>query len=215
MADILRQLDAEADAEYELESEEGSLFSGSVLLIGLMTMGWSAVAFAYFYLRELDQRALFRPPGLRPPPLLGDLIGVCVLVGAILYSWAVNRLRYGQVLEFELAAWLAVGTACVATGLQAWQLSRLGFTPGRSGYTSVFVGYAILNVGFLFFGALWTEALAARALRLRGMYPPETYLGVSVLPQARVWRASVRGALLFWWFMLLVTTFFWVLFYVL
>lgn len=215
MADILRQLDAEADAEYELESEEGSLFSGTVMLIGAMTMAWAGVVFSYFYLRQVDQAALFRPPGLRPPPLLGDLIGACVLAGAILFSWAVSRLRNGMAFEFQLAAWLAVGSACVATGLQAWQLTRLGFTPGRSGYTSVFIGYAILNVGFLFYGALWTEMVAARGLRLRGMYPPETFLGVSVTPQARVWRASVRGNLLFWWFMVLVTTFFWVLFYVL
>lgn len=215
MTEILRELDAEADAEYELESEEGSLFTGSVMLIGAMTMAWAGVAFAYFYLRQVDQPSLFHPAGLRPPPLIGDLIGLCVLAGAILYSWGINRLRNGLLYEFEIATWLAVGTACVATGLQAWQLSRLGFDPGRAGFTSVFVGYAILNVGFLFFGAIWTETVAARALRLKAMYPPETFLGVSVRPQARVWRASARGAVLFWWFMVLVTTFFWVLFYVL
>lgn len=214
MADILRELDAEADAEYELESEEGSLFTGTVLLIGAMTMAWAGVAFAYFYLREIDTATLFRA-GHRPPVLLGDLIGLVILVGAILYSWGVNRLRSGMAFEFQLAAWLAVGCGCVATSLQAWQLTRLGFAPGVTGYTSVFVGYAILNVGFLFYGAFWTETVAARALRLRGMYPPETYIGVSVHPQARLWRASVRGCLLFWWFMVAATVFFWILFYVL
>lgn len=216
MTEVLRELDAEADAEYELESEEGSLFTGSVMLIGGITMAWAAVAFSYFYLREVDnQTALFRPHGVRPPFLLGNLIGISVLAGAILYSWAINRVRNGMAFEFELASWLACGCACVATALQAWQLTRLGFSPGMSGYTSVFVGFAILNIGFLFYGALWSEMVAARALRLRGMYPPETYIGVSVRPQVRVWRASTRGCLLFWWFMVLAETFFWVLFYVL
>ena len=167
MADILRELDAEADAEYELESEEGSLFSGSVMLIGAMTMAWAGVAFAYFYLRQLDSPPLFRA-GLRAPELLGDLIGVSILAGAILYSWAINRLRSGMAFEFELAAWLACGCACVASGLQAWELTRLGFAPGTTGYTSVFIGYGILSVGFTFYGAICTEMVAARALRLRG-----------------------------------------------
>lgn len=215
MTDILRELDAEADAEYELESEEGSLFSGSVMLIGVMTMAWSGVTFAYFYLRYIDNATLFRPHGVRPPYLLGSLIGLCIVAGAILYSWGVNRLRNGQAFEFELAGFLACGAACVATGLQAWELTRLGFHPGESGFTSVFAGFAILNIGFLFYGAFWTETVAARALRLRSMYPPETYIGVSVRPQVRVWRGSVRGALLFWWFMVLIEVFFWVLFYIL
>lgn len=215
MTELLHQLDAEADAEYELESEEGSLFSGTALLIGAITMAWAAVTFAYFYLKELDRAKLWRPPGLRPPTLIGDLIGLSVLAGAILFTYAVYRLHRGLAFEWELGAWLCVGCGMTATGLQVWQLTRLGFLPGEGGYTSVFVGFAILNVAFLFGGGLWAEMVAARGLRLRMKYSPETYLGVSTLPEVRVWRASLRGCLMFWWYMVLVSAFFWVLFYVL
>lgn len=215
MTQLLNQLDEEADAEYELESAEGSIFSGNALMIGAMTMAWAAVTFAYFYLRELDRGPEWKPAGLRPPPLLGDLIGLAVLGGAVLFTYAVHRLQRGMVFEFEIAAWWCVGCGMTACGLQIWQLTRLGFLPGTSGFTSVFVGFALLNCAFLFFGSLYAETVAARALRLRRMYEPEHYLGVSVLPQVRIWRSAVRACLVFWAFMVLVETFFWVLFYVL
>ena len=215
MADVLRQLDAEADAEYELESEEGALFTGTALYVGIMTMMVAALAFSYFYLRELDGRVSWDPNNLHPPALLGDLIGLCVLAGAVLVSFGYQRVRTGLAFEFTVAFWLAVGCALTGVGLQVWQLTRMGFYPGESGYTSVFVGFAMFNILMLFSAAYWTETLVARAVRLRRVYPPETFLGVSVRPEVRIWRASLRGAFAFWWWLLFASTFFWVLFYVL
>lgn len=214
--ELLRQLDEEADAEYELESEEGSLFTGSALLVGCVTMAFAAITFSYFYLRELNgSRPSWRPHGLRPPMLLGDLIGLCVVAGAAVLTYGFYRLQRGSTFEWSLGAWLCTCCGWIATGLQIWQLTRLGFAPGLSGYTSVFVGFALLNCAFLFGGAYWSETVAARGLRLRTRVEPGTFLGASDAPDVRVWRGSVRGCVMFWWFMVIASTFFWVIFYVL
>lgn len=208
-------LSEEADAEYELESEEGSLWTGTRLLVGLCTMAWAAVAFAYFYLREVDTGNAWRFPGVGPPPLLGALIGGSVLVGAIVLSYGAYKFRQGLAFEWNLGAWVCVAFGLIGAGFQVWELTRLNFYPGESGYTSVFIGFAPLNTVFLLGGSLWAEFLAARTARLAKEIGPEDYLGVSTVPEVRMFRASIRGCVFFWWFMVAISVFFWVLFYIL
>ncbi|HZD43190.1 MAG TPA: hypothetical protein VE134_03955, partial [Methanomicrobiales archaeon] len=70
MTEIPRVLDERADTEWEIESEEGSLWTGTRVLMGIVAMAWVAIAFAYFYLRSLDVGQLWRPHGLKLPPFL-------------------------------------------------------------------------------------------------------------------------------------------------
>lgn len=216
MTDAPRTLDERADTEWEVESEEGSLWTGTRFLIGLVSMMWVAVAFAFFYLRSLDRPHLWLPPHLVTPPLLiGTMIVLCVLFGAITLSYGSSRLRQGLAFEWFIAAWLCVALGLIATGLQVWELTRTGFYPGQSGYTSVYIGFALLNVGFLFTGTLWPEMVVARSMRLQGRVVQDEYFGLSVQPEIRLLRASLRGCNLYWWFMVVVSLFFWFIFYVL
>jgi len=208
-------LSEEADAEYELESEEGSLWTGTRLLMGVWAMAWAAVAFAYFYLRALDVGPAWRSPHVMPSPLLGTLIGGCVLLGAIMISYGSYKFRQGLGFEWNLAAWLCAGLGGVAGAGQIWQLTRLHFFPGQSGYTSVFIGFAALNVVFILGGAIWAEMLAARTLRLAREVGPHEYLGATVKPEVRIFRASISGCVYFWWFMSAISLLFYILFYIL
>lgn len=213
--DLLRALDAEADAEWEVESEEGSLWTGSRILVGICAMAWSGVAFAFFYLRAEDVGPAWQPGHITPPFLIGTLIVICIVAGAVLITFGASRLRQGLAFEWTITAWMCVGVGLVAVGLQVWELSRLGFYPGESGYTSCYVGFGLLNVAFLFGGTLWPEMIVARSHRLRAKMLPEEYFGLSLQPEMRLLRASLRGCVFFWWFMAAVTVFFWFIFFIL
>ncbi|MHB1929790.1 MAG: hypothetical protein ACYDEN_00825 [Acidimicrobiales bacterium] len=208
-------LDAEAEAEFDLLAVEGSFWTGTRLFIGVVTFVWAAVAFAYFYLRESDTRALWRPHGVTPPTLLGTLVAMAVVAGAVAAVYGRYTLRDGRQLDWGFSAWLTVGLGLVAAGLQVWELTRLSFLPGLSGYTSAFIGFAPLNAAFILGGAYWMETTVARAMRLRSRLADSGGVPASPLPDARLLRANIDGATYFWIYMALVDALFWVLFYVL
>lgn len=208
-------LEAEAEAEYDLLGVEGSFWTATRLLIGIVTFAWAGIAFAYFYLRESDTRSLWRPHGVTPPTLLGTLIALCVVAGAAVAVYGKYTLRDGRQVDWGFAAWLTTALGLIAAGLQIWELSRLSFLPGLSGYTSVFIGFAPLNVAFILGGTYWVETTVARAMRLRGRLATTGGAAISPLPDARLLRANIDGATYFWVYMALIDAGFWALFYVL
>lgn len=213
--EVSEELEAAAEAEFELQGVEGSFWTGSRLLIGVITFAWAGVGFAYFYLRESDSQRLWRPHHVTPSTLLGTLIALAVVAGAAAAGYGRSNLRRGSHLDWEMTSWTAVGLGLLAAGLQIWQLTRLGFLPGLSGYTSVFIGFAPLNVAFLLGGAYWMETCAARALRVRTLLADTGGVGLSPLPEARLLRANAEGVTYFWWYMALIEVIFWALFYLL
>lgn len=216
MADeLLTALDDQADAEWEVESEEGSLWTGSRLAVGVSAMAWAAVAFSYFYLRAEDKGPAWRPHTISPPFLLGTIVLICAVGAAVFLAFGAYKLRQGLAFEWTVSAWFSVGLGCVATGIQVWDMTRMGFYPGESGYTSVFVGFGLLNIGFLLAATYWHESIVARSHRLREKARTDVLFGLSVQPEMRLLRSSLRGAVLFWWFVAAVELFFWFLFYVL
>lgn len=215
MADVPEALEAEAEAEFELEAVEGTFWTGTRLLIGLVTFAWAGIAFAYFYLRESDTRALWRPHGVTPPTLLGTLIAAAIVGGAAIAVYGKYALVQGRQVDWGFSAWMTVSLGTVGAGLQVWELTRLSFLPGLSGYTSVFIGFAPLNIAFIIGATYWMETTVARAMRLRSALADTGGAGLSPLPAARLLRANVDGATYFWVYMALIEGLFWALFYVL
>ena len=215
MSDAPAALDVHAEAEFELQNAEGAIWTATRLLIGIVTFAWSAVAFAYFYLRAVDPAQLWRPHGTTPSVLLGTLVALGVGGGALINAYAAPRLRRGETADWIFATSVTVGLGLLAAGLQVWQLTRLSFFPGVSGYTSVFIGFAGLNIAFILGGTYWVETLLARAIRLRPALAAEGGPGLSTLPAAREFRASLEGCTYFWWYMAIISVLFWFLFYVL
>lgn len=207
-------LSDEADAEYELESEEGAIWTGTRLLIGLVSMAWAAVVFAFFYLRAIDVGPAWRPAHVGPSQLLGTLVGGCVLGGAVLMTYAYWKFRQGLGLEWTILAFLSAAFGLVGTALQVWLMARLHFFPGESGFTSLFVGFGPLNALFILGGVYWAETQAARTLRVAKEIGPESYLGLSTVPEVRVLRSSIDGCVLFWWYMVAIEVLFYILFYI-
>lgn len=208
----------QVEAELELRSAEGATWTGSRLLIGVTVFVWLAVAFAYFYLREVDTAAAWRPHDVTPPPLLGAIIAFSVVVGAAITQYGRWRLRAGERFDWLVAGWVTVGLGVLVVCLQIWELGRLSFQPGLSGYTSVFVGFAPLFVAFVLGGTYWLETLLAQAVRqgrAAAAGGAAERSGPSSITVRRLHRASLDGCTYFWWYMALVSLVFWIVFYIL
>lgn len=202
------------EIEYEMRSAEGAMWTGGRLVIGIEAFFFAALAFAYFYLRSTNSGDLWRPNHVTAPTGTGAAIAALVLASALLTGYGTMRLRRGETLDWEVAGWTAVVGGLVALGLQVWQLTKLPFFPGSSGYASCFIGWSVMNITLLLAGLYWLETLLARWLRLRRAVIEDGGPARSTMPVARLFRANLEGCWYFWAFMAVVEVLFWVLFYV-
>jgi heme/copper-type cytochrome/quinol oxidase subunit 3 len=201
------------EIEYELRAAEGSLWSGSRLLIGVVAFAFASLAFAYFYLRSANNQDLWRPHGVTAPTGLGAAIFLLTVAAGALSMFGTLRRRQGWRVDWQVAGWTVVLGGLTVVGLQIWELTRLSFYPGSSGYASCFIAWAAMNIGLVLGATYWIETLLARSIRLHRALVEEG-ASASAFPAERLFRANVEGCTLFWGFVALVGTFFWLLFYV-
>lgn len=201
------------EAAYEARAHEGAIWTGGRVLIGIFAFAFAALAFAYFYLRSLNSEDLWRPHDVTAPTGPGAAIMALAVASAGLYVFAMRRLRAGNVLDWAVAGWTAVAGGLIAFGIQIWELTDLPFAPGMSGYSSVFIGWAGMNLALLFGGIYWTETLLARQIRLERGAEAEGG-GREMVLSNRPFRVGAEACYAFWYFIALVSIFFWVFFYV-
>jgi heme/copper-type cytochrome/quinol oxidase subunit 3 len=201
------------EIEYELRAQEGSLWTGSRLLIGVSAFVFASLAFCYFYLRSSDNGDLWRPHDVTASTGLGAAIFALTLAGGALMTLGNRRLRQGFRTDWQVAGWTVVLIALAVMSLQIFQLAVLSFYPGASGYASCFIAWAVLNVALLLVSAYWIETLLTRALRLHRALAEEGAHGAA-LPAERLFRANADGCTLYWQFVSLVALLFWLFFYV-
>jgi heme/copper-type cytochrome/quinol oxidase subunit 3 len=199
---------------FELRAQEGALWTGSRLLIGIFAFGFAALAFAYFYLRSANNEDLWRPGGITAPTGIGAAIFAVTVASALLVQLGERRFRINETLDWQVAGWTAVAGGLLAVGLQIWQLTQLPFFPGSSGYASCFIAWGALNILLILSGTYWIETILARELRLRRAMAQDGGAPNSTLPVARLFRVNLNGCTYFWGFIALVATLFWLLFYV-
>jgi heme/copper-type cytochrome/quinol oxidase subunit 3 len=199
---------------FELRAQEGALWTGGRLLIGIMASAFAALAFAYFYLRSANNQDLWRPHGVTAPTGIGASVFAITVASALLVQFGQRRFRQGETLDWQVAAWTAVLGGLVAVGLQIWQLTDLPYFPGSSGYASSFIAWAVMNVVLVLSGTYWIETILAREIRLRRGIVQDGGAPNSSLPAARLFRVNLNGCSYYWGFIAIVATFFWLLFYV-
>lgn len=197
---------------YEARAMEGSIWTGGRVLMGAFAFAFAALAFAYFYLRSSNNADLWRPHNMTAPTATGSAIMALALASAALVAFGLRRMRNGLVLDWEVAGWTAVVGGLTAFGLQIWELTDLPFAPGASGYSSVFIGWAGMNLALLIGGTYWMETLLARRARLRRAAAQEGG-GASGMLSDRVFRVNVESCAAFWLFIAGISIFFWVFFY--
>jgi heme/copper-type cytochrome/quinol oxidase subunit 3 len=199
---------------FELRSQEGALWTGSRLLIGIFVFAFASLAFAYFYLRSANNENLWRPGGITAPTEIGAAIFAVTIASALIVQYGERRFRVNETLDWQVAGWLAVFGGLMAVGLQIYELTALPFFPGSSGYASCFIAWGAMNLALLLSGTYWIETILARELRLRRAMAQDGGAPNSTLPVARLFRVNLNGCTYFWGFIALTATFFWVLFYV-
>ncbi len=74
---------------FELRAQEGALWTGSRVLIGIWAFAFAALAFAYFYLRSANNQDLWRPRGITAPTGVGAAI-FAITVASALWSTTVS-----------------------------------------------------------------------------------------------------------------------------
>jgi heme/copper-type cytochrome/quinol oxidase subunit 3 len=202
------------ELEYELRAAEGSIWTGTRLLVGIAAFAYASLAFAYFYLRSSNNEDLWRPGGITAPTAIGAAIAGVIAASAALAAFGLRRLRAGQTTDWLIAGWLAVLGGLIGLGLQIYELTRLPFFPGSSGYASCFVGWACLSIGGMFAGTYWLETVLAHATRLRKKIDPAERSPGGRNPAVVLFRANVESCVYFWGFLGLVSILFWILFYI-
>ena len=199
---------------FEVRAQEGALWTGGRLLIGIWAFAFAALGFAYFYLRSANDEDLLRPHGITAPTAIGAAIFAITVACAFLVQFGYRRFGNEQTLDWQVAGWTAVLGGLLVVGLQIYQLTQLPFFPGSSGYASCFIAWAAMNIALVLAGTYWIETILAREIRLRRALAQDGGAPDSTLPVARLLRVNLNGCTYFWGFIAVIATLFWVLFYV-
>jgi heme/copper-type cytochrome/quinol oxidase subunit 3 len=155
-----------------------SLSIATRLLAGATTFFFLAFAFAYFYLRSLDQQGFWRPTAallkeqkevhvsLSPNQALGAAFIACVVLSAGLSLLAGRRMKRAS------AGWLAPTIGGLLLGLAAVALQCIGYTvqhfgPTDGAYASVFCVWTALYLVAILGTMYWLETQVATELRAR------------------------------------------------
>ena len=115
---------------FELRAQEGALWTGGRLLIGIWAFAFAALAFAYFYLRSANDENLWRPKGITAPTATGAAIFAITVAAALLVQFGERRFREDETLDWQVAGWTAVLGGLLVIGLQIWQLTDTAVLPG-------------------------------------------------------------------------------------
>jgi heme/copper-type cytochrome/quinol oxidase subunit 3 len=197
---------------YERRAQETAVYVGGKVAIAIFAFAFAALAFSYFYLRSSNSQDMWRPGHMTAPTQAGAAVMAFAAAGGVAFWFGVSRLRRSMFGDWEVAGWVAVVMALASVAVQCWELATLPFVPGRSGYSSVFVAWAGMNIMLMLVVAYWSETLVARSLRLRrGDATSDDAEGGGSVPP--VFRVNVGAASSFWIFAVLVSVLFWVFFY--
>lgn len=198
---------------YEARAQEGSIWTGGRLLIGVMAFAYAALAFSYFYLRSTNSSDLWRPHDITAPTAWGAAIMSLTVASAVVVGFGLRRLRLGMATDWAVSWWSAVLGAVLAFALQIWEMTTVPWAaPGMSGYTSVWTAWAGMNLLLLFGGFYWLETILARHMRLRKAVK-QSGGDEAILITDRLFRVNVESCAFFWGFIAVVGLFFWVFFY--
>ena len=115
---MVRLHETPEEIAFEVRAQEGALWTGGRLLIGIWAFAFAALAFAYFYLRSANNSELWRPRGITAPTAAGAAIFALTVGCAALAIYGERRFRSGAALDWEVAGWTAILGALVVIGLQ-------------------------------------------------------------------------------------------------
>jgi heme/copper-type cytochrome/quinol oxidase subunit 3 len=205
---------AAEEAGFYHEAALNAAWTGSRFAIGSLSFLYGAFAFAYFYLRSVNQNDRWEGSGYHAPQAgYGWAIIALVVVSAIVQYVGLTRIKAGAKGAWQGAALVALVLGLAAVALQIIQLLNLPFQPGSSGFSSVFTGfYPVMLVSWLA-AMIWLEILIMRARPLPAISfveQPPTYAEAFAVQR---FQSSLSAFTLIWNFIVIVSIVFFILFY--
>ena len=202
------------EAAFYHEAALNAAWTGSRLMIGIVTAGLGAFVFAFFYLRSLNSYGLWYPHAFKgPQQWTGATVMILVVVSAALQSVGLQQIKAGKKGAWSGAATAALVLGVVAGALQIWQLTALPFQPGASGFASVFVGAQPALIALILGTMIWLETLVMRARNIPEIFFVEQPPTFEQAAEVQRFQASLSGFTLFWNYLAIVSIVMWVLFY--
>ena len=201
---------------FELRAQEGALWTGGRLLIGIWAFAFAALAFAYFYLRSANNEDLWRPRGITAPT--GTRRRHLRHHGGRAPCWSNTASAGSARTRRWTGRWRAgppCSAGCSSSASRSGSSPSCPFFPGSSGYASCFIAWAAMNIAVVLCGDLLDRddprprapAAPGHGAGRRCPRPPP-------FRWPACFRANLNGCTYFWGFVAVVATFFWVLFYV-
>jgi heme/copper-type cytochrome/quinol oxidase subunit 3 len=141
-----------------------ALSVASRMLCGASTFFFLAFAFAYFYLRSINENNMWHPPHVHPNQGLGAAF--CIVLSAI------STVLAGRRMKVSSPGWLAPGIVGVVLGLVAVVVQCIEYTvqhfgPTNGAYASVFCAWSAFYLIAVIFTMYWLETQVATELRAR------------------------------------------------
>lgn len=205
---------AEEDELFYHESAVNAAWTGARLALGGLTFLFGAFAFAYFYLRSINSSGRWQGSGYVPPSMvMGTVIMLLVLVSAGLHYASLQQIKVGRKRFWQWGGLITLLLGLAAVAMQITELATLPFSPGSSGYASVFTGFYAAFLTVLFCVLVWLEILLARSRFIPAtsfIEQPPTYAEVFSVQR---FQASLSAFSTVWTYMALMTLLFWLLFY--
>jgi len=207
---------AAEDEGYYHESALNAAWTGARLAIGGLSFLFGSFAFAYFYLRSLDSEGRWKGSGFHHPNgWLGAIVMLLVLTSAGVHYYALQRIKAGNKRTWQICGLVALVLGLAAVGTQIAEMLFLPFSPGASGYSSVFVSFYPVFVVVLLSALLWLEILLARSRFIPAISfveQPPTYTETFSVQR---FQASLSAFSTVWNYLALVAVLFWLVFYAL
>lgn len=145
------------------EWQPRAIWVGGRLLCGAITFFFASFAFAYFYLRALNNNNSWTIGPVHPSGGLGVTIMALYLVGAVIFRLAARRTEVD-----ELAAGvITVLFTLAAIVLQFFEYTKLDFGAASGGYAAVFFGWTAAYAIVALMGIYWVEVQVASLWRVR------------------------------------------------
>jgi heme/copper-type cytochrome/quinol oxidase subunit 3 len=221
MTDMAAQPSPEAAVQAEDEGfyHEAALnaaWSGSRLAIGGLTFLFGAFAFSYFYLRSINSSGRWQGSGFVQPALwMGTTIMILAVLSAVVHYFGLQRIKAGHKTTWQIDGLVALALGLAAVAMQIYQLANLPFTPGSSGYSSVFTGFYPVFLTVQLAVLIWLEILLARSRFIPAVSFVEQPPTVAGTQDVQRFQASLSAFSTTWAYMAIMAFLFWFLFYAL
>ena len=207
---------AAEDEGYYHEAALNATWTGSRLAIGGLAFLYGSFVFAYFYLRSLNSEGRWQGSGFAHPSLwMGTTIMLLAVLSASVHYFVLQRVKAGRKSTWQIGGLVALGLGLAAVAMQLYQLVDLPFSPGSSGYSSVFVGFYPVFLVTQLAVLIWLEILLARSRFIPGISFVETPPMVADAFSVQRFQASLSAFSTVWGYLVLIGLLFWFLFYAL